>query len=337
MHATPPGSRPKTEERIAIAVAQQTGSLKKFVIGLAVVVVAGIGVLVWLNARSSSQSRDAIAKIMQQSDSLRAALAQSLTEAKARTAGFDSVEHVLRQERDRLTRELQAGGNVAHITSQIDALDKRTTQALSLTNRQISDANGKAVLYIVVEDHDRHNFGGTAFCITPGGLLVTNKHVALDSLGRAPNRVGVYFADTDAFLPAHFVSAASDADLAFVQLDRPGPYPTIRGVASDAGLGAGDPIMVIGFPMGTSLAQNGAIKKTTLTAGFVSKLLPTQIQINAFSAQGSSGSPVFDSHGYVIGVLNAGQGGTSSSISFVVPGRMLVAALPPDAKAIVKQ
>jgi S1-C subfamily serine protease len=69
----------------------------------------------------------------------------------------------------------------------------------------------------------------------------------------------------------------------------------------------------------------------------VSKVLANDVQINAYAAQGSSGSPVFDSRGYVVGVLRAGQGATSSVITFFVPSSFLIAALPASAKSIVRE
>ena len=328
------GRRRSTTERVAVAVAEQTGHLKKFVLAMSVLVVVGVGVIIALNQKEADESRRAIETLLHQSDSLRSELQQRVANADARAAGFDSIARELRTERDRLTRELQAGGDVSHITTQIGALDRRTNKALSLTDKQIIEANGKAVAYIIVEARDRKFYGGSAFAVAPG-LLVTNKHVLLEG-GEPPVRIAVFFADTDAPVYAHFLSVASDGDLGFLQLDKPGTHPTVRGVVSSANVAVGDPVIVIGFP-GTTDAAVGKVKKTTSTYGRVSKIEDTVVTINAYAAQGSSGSPVFDSRGLVVGVLVGGQGGDSSVITYFVPSTKLIAALPPEAKGIVRQ
>jgi S1-C subfamily serine protease len=329
------GVRRSTHERVAAAVAAQTGHLKRFVIGLCTVLVAGVAVIMWLNHRDAAESRRTLENLLRQSDSLRAEVQRRVDDANARAAGFDSIARTLRAERDRLTKALQSGGDVSRLTSEIGALDRRTNKALSLTDRQINDANGKAIAYIVVEARDGKSYSGTAFSVAAGGLFVTNKHVLLDEGGQPPNNIAVYFADTDSPLYAHFAGVAEDGDLGFFQLDKAGTYPTVRGIASSDNIGVGDPVLVSGFPGGTNPSP-GTVKKTTTTYGAVSKV-DTLVQINAYAAQGSSGSPVFDSRGFVIGVLVGGEGGTSSVLSYIVPSSKLIAALPPEAKGIIRQ
>jgi S1-C subfamily serine protease len=328
--------RASTEERVAVAVAAQTGHLKKFVLAMSVLVVIGVGVIVYLNQQETAESRRAIEALLRQSDSLRNEVQQRVADADARAAGFDSIARSLRAERDRLTKELRAGGDVMQLTTQIGVLDRRTNKALSLTDRQIIDANGKAVAFIVVEAKDGKSYGGTAFSVEPGGLFVTNKHVLLDSANQPPKNIAIYLADTDTPLYASLVGVAADGDLGFVQLDKPGTYPTVRGVGSSANVGVGDPVIVTGFP-GTTDPSAGVVKKTTTTYGSVSKLLDTLVQINAYAAQGSSGSPVFDSRGFVVGVLSGGEGQDSSVLTYFVPSAKLIAALPAKAKGIVRQ
>lgn len=329
--------RPKTEERIAMAVARQTSRLTQFVVALGIIVVIGVGALVWLNQKQARDARVAIEKLIARGDSLTNALQQAMAEAGTRAAGFDSVERVLREERTRLRQQLAAGGNAAQITTQLDALQRRGNQALQLTNREISDANGKAVAYIVVQSQAEKNFRGTAFGVTTSGLLVTNRHLLLDDEGRPPKQIAIQFADTRAVLHGRFVSTSPTADLGFIQVVEPGEYPTVRGVASSASIATGDAIAMIGFPSTLSLGTEESGVKANLTAGFVSSVLEHQIRMNLFAAEGSSGSPVFDSRGYVVGVLYAGTGGTSSNITVAVPGSLLVDALPPEARGIIKR
>ncbi len=57
----------------------------------------------------------------------------------------------------------------------------------------------------------------------------------------------------------------------------------------------------------------------SLTAGTVSKNLPALIQINGDGTQGTSGSPIFDANGQVIGIINAGEVGSGGRIVYAVP------------------
>ena len=74
----------------------------------------------------------------------------------------------------------------------------------------------------------------------------------------------------------------------------------------------GTGIAIIGFPLGVSLPMGGSessmIPSTSTTFGYLSKTVPGKVmQLDAFAAQGSSGSPVFDQRGYVVGVINSGS------------------------------
>jgi S1-C subfamily serine protease len=318
--------------RIAAAVAKETGTLKKFVAAFGALVVLGVAGLVWLNQQQAGKFEALLA----QGDSLNAALQRSLSDAGTRAAGFDSLQRELQRERDRLAGQLRSGGDQEQLRTQITALDRRASQALSLTSREISDANGKAVGFIIVEHPDGRRFSGTAFSITPSGLIVTNKHVVLDDQGRPPRRAGIQFADSKEFLELRFVSAAPRGDLAFLQLADAGTYPAVRGIASSDGLAQGDPLIMIGFPRGMTFGENSEAK-TSLVAGAVSRMGDSTIVMNLYAAEGSSGSPVFDSRGYVVGVLFAGEDGTSSTMTHAVPGSLMLQALPPEGRSAVRQ
>ena len=103
----------------------------------------------------------------------------------------------------------------------------------------------------------------------------------------------------------------------------------------------GTPVALLGYPLGTSTAgMGGDIMKLRPRArsglGTVSKILADTLQFDAFAAPGSSGSAVFDSRGFVVGVLFGGQAGSNGRILYAVPSDRLVAQLPPEASAIVR-
>ena len=76
--------------------------------------------------------------------------------------------------------------------------------------------------------------------------------------------------------------------------------------------------------------------KSTLGLGTVSKVLADTLQFDAFAAPGSSGSAVFDSRGFVIGVLFGGQTESNGRIVYAVPSDKLAAQMPPEGGAIIR-
>jgi serine protease Do len=160
--------------------------------------------------------------------------------------------------------------------------------------------------------------------------MVTNRHVVANDVVRASS-ILVKFADTDVWHRAHLVRVAADTavDLALVQLDDAGRYPAVRGVADSLDVPVGGPIATLGFPMGTDAPmdrRDGVVTaSTTLTTGTISKSVSDVLQIDSFASHGSSGSPVFDVHGHVVGVVYGGAVGSAGRVVYAVPARLLSA------------
>lgn len=331
--------RPSTTERVAVAVAKETGALRRFVIGLTIVAVVGVGALVWANQRNSARSRDTIASLLARSDSLSAALQRTMLAESGRQAGLDSFARVLERERERITRQLQSGSaNVGQIQTELDALDHRASQAAAIgaSYRDIAQANTPGVVFLVVEDQDGQAYSGTGFSITRDGLLVTARHVVINPVTKQlPRRIGLWFAGDTTWYLANFVRAADSVDLAFVKIDAEGEFPTVQGISRGDNVAAGDAIAVLGFPLGTTLAR-GTVKRPSLNIGSVSQVEPDRIHIEAYSAQGASGAPVFDTRGDVIGVLFGSPVETDGAIIYLVSSAALIRELRPNERSLVR-
>ena len=65
------------------------------------------------------------------------------------------------------------------------------------------------------------------------------------------------------------------------------------------------------------------IAEPTLTVGTVSKSLTSVVQVDAYGAPGSSGSPIFDRDGKVIAVLYGGERESNGKIIFAVPAYLV--------------
>lgn len=156
-----------------------------------------------------------------------------------------------------------------------------------------------------------HTTGASGFLITPSGVFVTNYHV----LNNQTNHTFVGMTSDGAIYPVKEVLAASEVDdVAIGQLDAPGVKFKPVALSTDAPVGA--PVTVISHP---------DKQLYTLTRGVVSRYFrrtrkgkkATVMAITADFARGSSGGPVFNESGAVVGFV----GSTRSVYYKVVKGK----------------
>ena len=332
--------RPSTGERVKVAVRKETAAMRRLLTLAVVLLIAATGAAYWVGHRESRSQVTELTQLLAQSDSIAARL-----QAQLSGIGDTTFASALRRQNAELAERVRST-NANTSPSQIDSLreELRRRQVIQagfarLDLPMISVQNDAAVAFLVTE-LDGKPYGGTAFGITPEGLLVTNKHnVRSPVTGRAATRLGVKYANTDVLLHAHVAKVApdSDVDLAIIQVDEPGHYPVVAGVARAlADLRAGSPVVTIGFPHALDVPMDGNVVKTSLTAGTVSKLLPSVVQIDAYASHGSSGSPIFDANGWVVGVVYGGDPQSEGRITYAVPSSRLVSLLAGKAAAVLK-
>jgi len=347
--AAPP--RRDTVARIADAVHAQTGTLRKMVIGLGVLVVIGAGAAYWIGHRDSAQAQARVDELLKRNDSLSAMFEKTVGSMKGRVAGLDSALAASKKETDqirsRIKGEMQKGGdaNVKDLSARLDKAERRQRALVSAGNvdyESIAAKNGPAIVFIAVEEAGGEYMSGSGFNVSPSGLVITNRHVVQDAQGHPAKRVKVIFDGTSgAWKSAHVLKVSPTDELAFIKIDDPGTYPVVAGVAKQPSVRVGTPVALMGYPLGTSTAGMGGDinkirPKSTLGLGTVSKLLADTLQFDAFAAPGSSGSAVFDARGFVVGVLFGGQTESNGRIVYAVPSDKLAAQMPPDGTAIIR-
>lgn len=163
---------------------------------------------------------------------------------------------------------------------------------------------------------------GSGFVVHERGLVVTSRHVVVDALSievmvpRRGTRRAVVVGDDGA------------NDIALLRIDDPPADLVALQIGNSEELRAGDWIVAVGNPFGFS---------QTVTAGivsFVGRHLPQSdlgvtsdfLQISAPVNPGSSGCPVLDLQGRVVGVTTQ-SAEAAQGISFAVPSRSLRWAL----------
>jgi serine protease Do len=136
---------------------------------------------------------------------------------------------------------------------------------------------------------------GTGFVVDASGIIATNLHVIAGE-----TELIAVFADKRKMPVLEVVAYSERHDLALLRVKPTKPLVALPLGDSDL-LRPGDPVVAIGDPLGLEdTVSNGLISAIrTIDA----KL--TVLQISAPIAPGSSGGPIFDDHGEVVGVATA--------------------------------
>lgn len=155
---------------------------------------------------------------------------------------------------------------------------------------------------------------GSGFFINKEGLLITNHHV----VGGA-SKILVQTPDRNKFKVSDSVAEDRSADLVVLAVDIPKTeikYLKISSMSSEVG----DRVMVIGSPLGLEQTiSDGVISAVRNATGFGEIL-----QISAPISRGSSGGPVVNMKGEVIGVATFQIIG-GQNLNFAIPGFRVLA------------
>jgi S1-C subfamily serine protease len=160
---------------------------------------------------------------------------------------------------------------------------------------------------------------GSAFCVHPGGLFVTNEHVVR---GGDVNVVLNPGQKDEKVCKAKVVRSDLDLDLALLRIEDVKDLPTLR-LGSDEKLAELMEVVAVGFPFGTALSPDKkGYPEVSINVGSVTALRKKddalhRIQLDAALNPGNSGGPVLDKEGKVVGVVVAGVQG--SGVNFAIP------------------
>jgi serine protease Do len=138
---------------------------------------------------------------------------------------------------------------------------------------------------------------GTGFAIDARGVLITASHVV-----RGADRITADFGD-GAPLEAELVGYDARRDVAMVRVRPPAPLAALE-VVDSAGVQRGDPVAVIGTPLGRPrVMTTGSVRATGVT--LPGRLPGIFIMFDAPVQPGNSGGPLLNDRGQVIGVVVA--------------------------------
>lgn len=285
-------------------------------------------------ARRSAREMAELRALVAAQDSVTRAM-----QAELRGLSDSSVLASLRLLNDSLRRVVQAGSPAARAEAREDMARWRDGAAAvaALDLAGINARNAPAVAYLVSDLGDRV-VAGTAFAISPDGALLTNRHLVRAEDGAPASRIAVKFRGEREWRRARLVRVApgADDDLALLRLDDVATVPAVQGIAADdTGLREGAPIVSIGYPLGLETPMEGSagdafVARTSLYPGTVSKMLPNVVQLAAWAGHGSSGSPILEPGGLVVGVVWGGPREGNGRLVYAVPASRVAAFLRGD-------
>ena len=192
-------------------------------------------------------------------------------------------------------------------------------------NRGVVNITAKAVTDRLLTK-ERSEDTGSGAIIDREGRILTNFHVVN---GAKEVAVTLYNGKTH---PANLIGADPLNDLAVIQIEAADDelYPIALG--DSRGLRVGMRVFALGNPFGL---------ERTLTTGIISSLnrslqihghwkIKSIIQIDAAINPGSSGGPLLDSHGWLIGINTAiaTTSGQSAGVGFAIPASLISRVVP---------
>jgi S1-C subfamily serine protease len=136
---------------------------------------------------------------------------------------------------------------------------------------------------------------GSGFVVSADGYVMTNRHVVNGC------RAVAVRADSSRSYQARVIAVHPTKDLAVVRAE--GTFGAAAAFRVGRAIRPGDDIVAVGFPLAGLLADEASV-----TTGSVNALAgihndPAVLQMSAPVQQGSSGGPLFDASGNVVGVV----------------------------------
>jgi hypothetical protein len=192
-----------------------------------------------------------------------------------------------------------------------------SARADGLTKAEVAKLGKAATAFVEVKPF---NSSGSAFCVHPSGLFITNHHVIAD--GKDFNLVLNAGQKEQRVLKAKVLRSDPKLDLALLSVDGEKELPTLP-LGSDEKLAELTDLVACGFPFGARLSlEKGEYPAISVNFGTVTALRKKDgkleaIQVDVELNPGNSGGPVLDMDGKVVGVVVAGI--RTTKVNFAIP------------------
>jgi S1-C subfamily serine protease len=232
-----------------------------------------------------------------------------LREARTQLTSFNPVN----LEQARLAGVSHVRRTVVLLEVEVALVNSETMELLYLSRDGEPNFDGRGIPVIMESS-------GSGFCVSEGGWILTNAHVAdphqgdllaLASELPIATQTSIYavFSGTQERHHARLVKVADDdIDLALVQIDpfEGMPHLSDFNLESTAPQPGGD-LYLLGFPLGNFALQEGRTVIASTFRGILSRIVDGSLQVDAGVHPGNSGGPITDPLGHVIGIVSSVQ------------------------------
>lgn len=185
--------------------------------------------------------------------------------------------------------------------------------------QDVAASSAQSVFLVAVEDDGKRSAIGSAFAVDTKGTLATNAHIAaeLEKRGalQAGGRVRAVAVQGDTYVVRRIVAAAVapewqpgslKQDVALLRLESGDPLKALKIANGDVQdqVVRGTPIATFGFP---AVSTDANRPRGRLSVDVVGDVRGEYLEVGLGIAPGTSGSPIFDQNGYVVGIVAGGD------------------------------
>ena len=182
-----------------------------------------------------------------------------------------------------------------------------TKEKIKLAVSDIYSRCSPAIVSIKTKDKTGSRIGlGSGFVISKNGLIVTNSHVVASAY-QAEVKIGERI-----FNETHLVKNLPNMDMAILKIDADN-LPVLAIGDSDE-LKSGHFVVALGNPMGFEQSVSSGIV-SAVRSGHDMKLIQMTVPVSP----GSSGGPVFNEYGEVIGIATVASFFMAQNLNFAIP------------------
>jgi S1-C subfamily serine protease len=260
---------------------------------------------------------DLIDEQTQQINALQTALTETKNELSEATSALHSLStnlNSLNQSTSASLSELESTiGSIENVVSEISDIEELVAGLAIKTPADVYDGAHKSVVLI------RTPVGqGSGFMYNDQTTIVTNYHVVKNETD-----IEIQFFDGTR-TQATTIGADAYADIAVLEVSS-APSEAVPLTLSEKLVGIGQQVVAIGNPLGlTESLSVGYISQVNRLLGIEPIIVPI-IQLDLTIAPGSSGGPLLDLDGKVVGITNAG---TEAGFNFAVPIEIMKRVIP---------
>ncbi|MFA5356256.1 MAG: S1C family serine protease [Candidatus Omnitrophota bacterium] len=221
----------------------------------------------------------------------------------ARMSPFDRVTSILNRQKRKVYLKTLARDEFKKLRLETSSRKKREKLAVS----DMYSIYTPSIATIQIKDKQGQDMGqASGFVISDDGFIATNFHV-VNSAYQAEVKIG-----EDIFNEAYLAAYNPDMDIAVLKVDAKGLSPLIIGDSDE--LISGQFIITLGNPLGF---------EKSVSSGIVSAIRSSPslklIQMTVPVSPGSSGCPVLNEYGEVVGIATIASFFIAQNLNFAVP------------------